>query len=229
VRTVLVAGYARTVFILDVSASMQATDVSGSRFAAAKAAARSAAAKLRPGQQAMLIAAGQDAQVVVPFSEDPGAIQRGLDRLTALDVPGRLSEALRLAQANLQVQGGPAAVEVFTDGAFEAPSLPDLGGATVHWHHTGQRGKNVGITAFEARKTFFGAFDYQAFLSVPLLARGEVIGVINVHHREAHDHTPDEVALMSFIGEQMGGVIAAARPPGLPAPRMFLRFGEPGV
>jgi len=166
VRTVLVAGYARTVFILDVSASMQATDVSGSRFAAAKAAARSAAAKLRPGQQAMLIAAGQDAQVVVPFSEDPGAIQRGLDRLTALDVPGRLSEALRLAQANLQVQGGPAAVEVFTDGAFEAPSLPDLGGATVHWHHTGQRGKNVGITAFEARKTFFGAFDYQAFLSV---------------------------------------------------------------
>jgi len=51
---------------------------------------------------------------------------------------------------------------------------------------------------------------YQAFLSVPLLARGEVIGVINVHHREPHVHTPDEVALMSFIGEQMGGVIAAA-------------------
>ena len=166
VRTVLVAGYARTVFIVDVSASMQATDIAGSRFAGAKAAAMIAASHLRPGQQAMLIAAGQEAQVVVPFTEDPDAIRRGLAGLAALDVPGRLSEALRLAQANLQVQGGPSAVELFTDGAFESPSLPDFGGAAVHWHRVGQRGKNVAITAFEARKTFFGAFDYQAFLSV---------------------------------------------------------------
>ena len=166
VRTVLAPGYARTVFILDVSASMQATDVPGSRFAAAKEAALAAASVLRPGQQAMLIAAGQDAQVVVPFTQDGGAIRRGLDSLNALDVPGRLTAALALAQANLQVQGGPAAVEIFTDGAFEAPRLPDLGGAAVHWHRIGQRGKNVGITAFEARKTFFGAYDFQAFLSV---------------------------------------------------------------
>jgi len=166
VRTVLAPGYARTVFIVDVSASMQATDIAGSRFGAAKEAALAAAAQLRPGQQAMLIAAGQEAQVVVPFTEDPAAIRRGLAGLTALDVPGRLSEALRLAQANLQVQGGPAAVELFTDGAFEPPSLPDLGSATVHWHRVGERGRNVAITAFEARKTFFGAFDYQAFLSV---------------------------------------------------------------
>lgn len=49
---------------------------------------------------------------------------------------------------------------------------------------------------------------YEAFLSVPLVSGGEVIGVINVHHREVHDHTPDEVALLTFIGEQMGGAIA---------------------
>ena len=81
-------------------------------------------------------------------------------------MPGRPAEAFRLAQANLQARGGPAVVEIFTDGAFEPPILPDLGGATLHWHRYGQRGRNVGITAFEARKTFFGAFDYQAFLSV---------------------------------------------------------------
>ncbi|RPI08814.1 MAG: VWA domain-containing protein, partial [Zetaproteobacteria bacterium] len=166
VRTVLLPGYARTVFIVDVSASMQATDVPGSRFAAAKEAALAAASTLGNGQQAMLIAAGHEAQVVVPFTDDPSAIRRGLAGLTALDVPGRLSDALRLAQANLQIQGGTAAVEVFTDGAFDPPRLPDLGGAAVHWHRFGQRGTNVGITAFEARKTFFGAFDYQAFLSV---------------------------------------------------------------
>lgn len=48
---------------------------------------------------------------------------------------------------------------------------------------------------------------YDAFLSVPLIAGGDVIGVINVHHRERHDHTSDEVSLLTFIGEQMGGAI----------------------
>lgn len=49
---------------------------------------------------------------------------------------------------------------------------------------------------------------YEAFLSVPLVSGGDIIGVINVHHRETHDHTPDEVALLTFVGEQMGGAVA---------------------
>lgn len=51
---------------------------------------------------------------------------------------------------------------------------------------------------------------YEAFLSVPLITGGEVIGVINVHHRERHDHSSEEIALATFIGEQMGGAIAKA-------------------
>jgi uroporphyrinogen-III synthase len=49
---------------------------------------------------------------------------------------------------------------------------------------------------------------YEAFLSVPLVSGGDVIGAINVHHRQQHDHTPDEVALLTFVGEQMGGAIS---------------------
>jgi two-component system, response regulator PdtaR len=49
---------------------------------------------------------------------------------------------------------------------------------------------------------------YEAFLSVPLLSGGEVIGVINVHHREPHYHTTDEISLLTFVGEQMGGAIS---------------------
>ena len=49
---------------------------------------------------------------------------------------------------------------------------------------------------------------YEAFLSVPLVSGGDIIGVINVHHRDTHDHTPDEVALLTFVGEQMGGAVA---------------------
>ena len=52
---------------------------------------------------------------------------------------------------------------------------------------------------------------YEAFLSVPLVTGGDLIGVINVHHREKHLHTPDEVALLTFVGEQMGGAIAKSR------------------
>ncbi len=48
---------------------------------------------------------------------------------------------------------------------------------------------------------------YEAFLSVPLVSGGDVIGVINVHHREPHYHTPDEISLLTFVGEQMGGAI----------------------
>ncbi len=52
---------------------------------------------------------------------------------------------------------------------------------------------------------------YESFLSVPLISDGELIGVINIHHRPKHIHTPDEVALVSFIGEQMGGAIAKSK------------------
>ncbi|HYP15466.1 MAG TPA: GAF domain-containing protein [Bryobacteraceae bacterium] len=49
---------------------------------------------------------------------------------------------------------------------------------------------------------------YQAFLSVPLVSGGDLIGVINVHHRQPHNHTPEEIGLATFIGEQMGGAIS---------------------
>ena len=49
---------------------------------------------------------------------------------------------------------------------------------------------------------------YQAFLSVPVMNKGGVIGVINVHHREAHHHSTEELSTMQFIGEQMGTAIA---------------------
>jgi signal transduction protein with GAF and PtsI domain len=48
---------------------------------------------------------------------------------------------------------------------------------------------------------------YQAFLSVPLVNKGKTIGVINAHHRDKHEHTPEEISTVAFIGEQMGGAI----------------------
>jgi uroporphyrinogen-III synthase len=49
---------------------------------------------------------------------------------------------------------------------------------------------------------------YEAFLSVPLVNKGKAIGVINVHHRDEHAHSKDEIDTLLFIGEQMGSAIA---------------------
>ncbi|MDZ7638222.1 MAG: GAF domain-containing protein [Bryobacterales bacterium] len=49
---------------------------------------------------------------------------------------------------------------------------------------------------------------FEAFLSVPLVSGGELIGVLNTHHRSIHQHSSAEVALMTFVGEQMGVAIA---------------------
>ncbi len=49
---------------------------------------------------------------------------------------------------------------------------------------------------------------YEAFLSVPLVYKSRTIGVINVHHRDAHQHSGEEISAIQFIGEQMGSAIA---------------------
>ena len=52
---------------------------------------------------------------------------------------------------------------------------------------------------------------YQAFVSVPILAKKEVIGVINVQHKRPRRYQPDEIALLSTIANQVGGAIENAR------------------
>jgi len=49
---------------------------------------------------------------------------------------------------------------------------------------------------------------YEAFLSVPLVSAGDLIGVVNVHHRQPHNHTSEEISVMRFIGEQLGVTIS---------------------
>jgi uroporphyrinogen-III synthase len=52
---------------------------------------------------------------------------------------------------------------------------------------------------------------YEAFLSVPILRRNKLVGVINVQHRQPHDHTQREIQLISTIGFLVGAEIEMAR------------------
>ena len=52
---------------------------------------------------------------------------------------------------------------------------------------------------------------YEAFLSVPILCRDRLVGVINLQHVRPHVHTPREIELISNIGLLVGAEIEMAR------------------
>ena len=52
---------------------------------------------------------------------------------------------------------------------------------------------------------------YQAFLSVPVLSRGKLVGVINLQHRTPHEHSSREIQVISTIGFLVGAEIEMAR------------------
>jgi uroporphyrinogen-III synthase len=52
---------------------------------------------------------------------------------------------------------------------------------------------------------------FEAFLSVPILSRGRVVGVINLQHREPHTYTRRQIRLISMIGFLVGAELEMAR------------------
>src|ERR1035438_9438949 len=52
---------------------------------------------------------------------------------------------------------------------------------------------------------------YEAFLSVPLMCRGRVVGTINLQHRRPHIYKGKEIRLISAIGLLVGAEIELAR------------------
>jgi signal transduction protein with GAF and PtsI domain len=75
----------------------------------------------------------------------------------------------------------------------------------------------VSVPANAAQDSRFQRFSelpedsFQAFLSVPVLSRQGVVGVINLQHRRPHVHDQREVKLMSTIGFLVGAAIEMAR------------------
>jgi signal transduction protein with GAF and PtsI domain len=68
--------------------------------------------------------------------------------------------------------------------------------------------------ALDPRFQFFHELpedSYQAFLSVPLMCRGRVMGVINLQHRQHHVYRRREIRLISTIGFLVGAEIELAR------------------
>ncbi|SNT14568.1 uroporphyrinogen-III synthase [Granulicella rosea] len=52
---------------------------------------------------------------------------------------------------------------------------------------------------------------FEAFLSVPILCRSRVVGVINLQHRQPHHHTEREIRVITTIGFLVGAELELAR------------------
>jgi uroporphyrinogen-III synthase len=52
---------------------------------------------------------------------------------------------------------------------------------------------------------------FEAFLAVPILCRGKLVGAINVQHREPHHHSKREIRLITMIGYLVGAEVELAR------------------
>ena len=69
--------------------------------------------------------------------------------------------------------------------------------------------------ALDPRFQFFHELpedSYEAFLSVPLMCRGRVVGVINLQHKSPHRaHSSGQIQLISTIGFLVGAEIEMAR------------------
>lgn len=75
----------------------------------------------------------------------------------------------------------------------------------------------VAITCQAHRDSRFKRFQmlpedrFEAFLSVPVVCRGKLVGVINVQHKQRYDYSEKEVRLISTIGFLVGAEIERAR------------------
>ncbi len=52
---------------------------------------------------------------------------------------------------------------------------------------------------------------FEAFLSVPIISQGGVVGVINVQNREPRVHSGDDMEMLSTLGEQVGCLLVLSK------------------
>ncbi len=90
-----------------------------------------------------------------------------------------------------------------------------LGEGVTGW--VAEKRKRVSIPKHASEDSRFKFFytvaedRFEAFLSVPIILRDELIGVLNVHHKKSHTHTASEQQLAQTIANEIAGVLSHAQ------------------
>ncbi|MFQ5656138.1 MAG: VWA domain-containing protein [Candidatus Methylomirabilales bacterium] len=162
-------GVKRVALVVDTSASMQASDVHPSRFDVARAEAMAFLNRLEPGREVLVMEAGVRPVIHQPFTADRERARQALLHLSPQDGRATIREALEL----LSTVVGASSLEVhlFTDGAFERLAWSPAENQVLTSHRVGVRSRNVGITSFRIRKTYYSPSRYELFVGLVNSAR----------------------------------------------------------
>lgn len=172
------------VIVIDASASMQATDERPSRLAAAKRAAGKIVADLSRGDDACIIEAGSRTRVRAGFTANRRVLRAAIDQVAADDSETTLGDALALA-VSLAKKRRDAEIALVSDGAFEPLDDLPLGGERLRFVRVGQRHRNVGITAMDARRDYSARGAVQVFIQMTSFIDEAVSFVLEIYHNDS--------------------------------------------
>ncbi|MEA2651034.1 MAG: hypothetical protein QOI85_755 [Chloroflexota bacterium] len=146
---------ANVVLIVDTSASMATRTDDEDRMALARERAREVVERLPVGGRITVVAAADTANALVSETDDTDAALEAIDRITATQLPGDLTDAFALSSALAQ-RDADSTVVVVTDASGD--ELPDVGvGAPVLVERVGSTDANQAIAALSALRSAGGA------------------------------------------------------------------------
>lgn len=152
------------VFVVDNSRSMEAVDGSNSRLARAQELLAKTLEAIGPRQYAAIVTTAGEPVVVASAEQDLRHLADRIQRLQAVDLPSRVSEAVELARG-LAARGTEPEIHVFSDGCFAKVGQADLGPDVVI-HPLGSRVGNAAITHVAVRRYPHDARRFQLIVEV---------------------------------------------------------------
>ncbi len=138
------------VVIMDGSASMVSRDVAPSRFDAARDEALDLVNSLHGSDQMAVLLAGATTEVKQSPTSNKAALRRSIESTAAVEAPGQMLEALRLAQS-LTRERADAEIHLYSDGAIVGLDEFENEGLNLVYHRLGEGANNRGIVALDVR------------------------------------------------------------------------------
>jgi uroporphyrinogen-III synthase len=162
---------------------------------------------------------------VIPQQVSNLALEHSADSATAAPLERVLAEVLDLTTSVLKCDSCFIYVLEKDELVLRASKNPHpeavnrlklkMGQGITGW--VAQHGQTVAVSQDASQDPRFQLFNdlpedrFEAFLSVPLLSRGRLVGVINLQHRDPHRYTDRQIRLISAMGLLVGAEIELAR------------------
>ncbi len=155
-----------SVLLIDRSASMGASEgADGTRLDIARREAHKFVDNLRPEDRAMIITFADRANVIAALTDDKQRLHKALDSISQSDAPGRLAEAMQLAEApSSEVGEGPrqedenplksAEYVLFTDGRLADTADVRVQRGSLSIVRVGEANENAGIVTLDVRRSY---------------------------------------------------------------------------